>query len=208
MVSDSSVTNDSSLSFSPAADRNKKPILEVIVPWLERSARVLEIAAGTGQHAVYFATEMPHLEWQPTDLAEQLDKLKARCDLHGPENLRRPIVLDANDPEMSIGGFDAVYIANGLQIMPREAFEKLSATLPELTTDDAQVVLYGPLRYEDREFEPSNQQFDRMLHGRAPHMGVRSFEWVRDTLLEHGFGLSDDVEMPANNHLLRFRREV
>lgn len=206
MVSDSSTTKDSKVAFSSAADRNKAPILAVIRPWLRDSRRVLEIAAGTGQHATFFAKEMPHLLWQPTDLAEQIEVLTAGCEAAGPDNLQQPITLDANAPDTSLKGYDSVFMANGLQIMPWEAFESLTAALPSLCSDDAQVMIYGPLRYKSKPFEPSNQQFDQMLRNRAPHMGVRSFEKVRDALLEHGFDLIDDVEMPANNRLLRFRR--
>jgi SAM-dependent methyltransferase len=194
------------LPSSPAAERNKEPILKVIRPWLGAGARVLEVASGTGQHAEYFAKQMPDIEWQPSDLADKLPGLRRRYAIAECENLQPPVPFDAAHPDVSMGRFDAIFMANGLQIMPFSAFEKLAENLPELLVQNGQFITYSPFRFETREFEPSNRKFDQMLRNRASHMGVRLFEDVRAALEPHGMEFVEDVAMPANNYILRFRR--
>ena len=108
------------LPFSEACERNKGPILEVLARWLTGSPRVVvEIGAGTGQHAVHFARHLPHLTWQPTEQAEHLTMLDARVSIEGPPNLLPPLELDVEMQEwpLDADAADAVYSANTLHIM-------------------------------------------------------------------------------------------
>lgn len=193
-----------SLPHSPAAERNKEPIAKQLVDWFAEIESVIEIAAGTGQHAEYFAEQLPHVSWLPTDLQDKQKALLERWKLGALDNLKKPQVLDANQIDTTFGCFDALFMANGLQIMPWEAFASLCEALPVLIDDGGQVVIYSPLAYENKPLEPSNRSFDRMLRRRSAHMGVRTFEKVCDLVEGAGFECTDDVAMPANNHLIRF----
>jgi len=181
------------LPFSEACERNKQPILEVLARHLPESPRVLEIGSGTGQHAVHFSGRLSKVAWQPSDQAENLPGLLARIEVEGGPNLRRPIELDVSRPEdwPAPGEFDAVFTANTLHIMSWQQVVTLVRSTGRLLTavPAALLLVYGPFRYDGRITAASNEAFDRMLKGRDPASGLRTFEEVDAEAASAGFTL-------------------
>jgi len=168
---------------------------------------VLEIGSGTGQHAVYFASALPHLVWQTSDVADNLPGIRLWLDESNLANLPPPITLDINGP-WSSGAYDAIFSANTLHIMSWTEVQKLFAALPSVMTANARVIVYGPFNYAGRYTSPSNEAFDRSLKQRNPQMGIRDFEQVDALAAAAGLQLVEDCAMPANNRTLIWERRV
>jgi cyclopropane fatty-acyl-phospholipid synthase-like methyltransferase len=198
------------LPFSDACERNKHPILAVLKGHLAPSARVLEIGAGTGQHAVHFARHLPAVTWQPSDRDEYLPGLRARVAEEGTPNLLWPVELDVEHPGdwPPPGAVDAVFSANTLHIMSWPAVEALFCGVGQLlqAVPSALLMVYGPFRYRGRCTSDSNEAFDLMLRERDPASGIRDFEAVDTLAGRQGFVLARDQAMPANNQLVVWRR--
>ena len=189
------------LAFSEACERNKQPILDRLVDELVRSSRVLEVGSGTGQHAVHFARNMRHLEWQPSDRADYLYDLAARIAEEGTPNLLAPLELDVLGqwPKLAT---DAVYSANTLHIMSWPEVEAFLSGVGQVLAVGGVLVVYGPFRYAGRFTSDSNAAFDRSLRERDPASGIRDIETVRGLAEAQGFALTADHAMPANNQLV------
>ena len=198
------------LPSSPAADRNKAPILEVLRQLLPPSATVLEIASGTGQHAAHFAAAEAGWQWQPTDADEQmLPAIAARCA--GLPNVRPPLGLDVLGGSWpgSPGRFDAIYCANMLHISPWATCAALMrAAAHHLVAGGGLLVVYGPFIVEGEATAPSNLAFDASLRARDPAWGLRRLEDVQAEALGAGFALRRRLDMPANNLTLVFGRQA
>jgi hypothetical protein len=197
------------LPWSDACERNKTPILERLRPVLTTPAEVVEIGAGTGQHAVHFARAMPHLRWQPTDRAEYLPGLAARVAREALSNLAPPLELDVTWPQWPVQRADVVFAANTLHIMSWREVEAMVAGVGRLLANGAArerwLILYGPFRYAGRYTSDSNAAFDAMLRARDPLSGIRDFEAVDALARAAGLALDEDHRMPANNQLLFWR---
>lgn len=191
--------------FSLACERNKDPILAVLAEHFGDRERVLEVGSGTGQHAVHFADALPHLEWQASDVAENLAGIRSWIDELGLPNTPAPLAWDVRDTPPA-RDFDAVYTANTLHIMGWDEVERLFAALPGITTADARLVVYGPFRYDGQATSDSNAQFDRWLRSEDPRQGVRDFEKVDALAQAAGFDLVEDRAMPANNRCIVWER--
>lgn len=172
------------------------------------SQRVLEISSGTGQHGVYFATDLPHLVWQPTDLAGELAGIQLWVQEAGLKNLLGPLELDVNQEShwQALGdqGFDTLFTANSLHIMGENDVDQLFFHLDILGDGFQKLIIYGPFKYDGEFTTKSNEEFDQWLKNRDPKSGVRDIEWVCEMAAEAGLVLSEDVSMPANNQLLVF----
>ena len=166
---------------------------------------VLEIGSGTGQHAVYFASALPHLAWQPTDVEENLASIRLWREEAQLPRLLEPIELDVDRPFPRIDA-DAVFSANTCHIMSWAQVERMLAGVAALLAEGGVVALYGPFHYGGKPTSPSNAEFDAWLRGRDPQSGVRNFEDVRELAERHRLALHEDNAMPANNRLLVFRR--
>jgi SAM-dependent methyltransferase len=193
------------LPFSDACERNKHPILSVLRELLASRRRVVEIGAGTGQHAVHFARHLPHLSWQPTDRGEYLPGLAARVAVEGPPNLAAPIELDVMEQPWPDLRADAVFSANTLHIMSWAAVQALFAGLRHALEADGVLAIYGPFKRGGRFTADSNAAFDAMLRERDPASAVRDFEAVDALAAAAGLELQADYAMPANNQLLVWR---
>lgn len=193
-------------SISAACERNKEPILRILTNVLSRSRAVLEIGSGTGQHAVHFATHLPHLTWQPSDRADYLPGLRARIAYDGPSNLRPAIELDVHNLPWSVGPADAIFTANTLHIMEWAAVEDLFRGMGPVLSAPGVFCVYGPFRYAGRYTSASNAEFDKHLQARDPRSGIRNFEDVNILAVEQGLHLLEDHAMPANNQLLVWRK--
>jgi cyclopropane fatty-acyl-phospholipid synthase-like methyltransferase len=194
------------LTQSDACERNKGPILEVLRTELAASARVLEIGSGTGQHAVHFATHLPHLAWQPSELPENLPPLAERIRLEGPSNLRPPQPLDVREDSWSMAPVDAVFSANTLHIMAWTAVVGFFRGVGAVLEAPGVLCVYGPFRFRGQHTSASNAEFDRWLKLRDADSGVRDFEALDALARTQDLRLVADHAMPANNRTLVWRR--
>jgi SAM-dependent methyltransferase len=198
-----------SLPFSEACERNKGPILDVLQRWLgQRAGLVLEIGAGTGQHAVHFARNLPHLSWQPTERLESLASLTTRIEVEGSCNLLAPLELDVEQATWPCvaDSVDAVYTANTLHIVSWPQVQALFRGVGRVLRDDGLLIVYGPFRYGGQFTSHSNAVFDEALRSRDPLSGIRDFEAVDALAAGQGLRLVEDCAMPANNQALVWRR--
>jgi SAM-dependent methyltransferase len=190
---------------SPAVARNRDPILAVLRRVLPARGTVLEIASGTGEHAVHFAAGLPHLTWQPTDPdTDALASIAAHRASAQLPNLLAPLVLDACAPSWPVTRADAVVAINMIHIAPWPAAEGLMAGAGRLLARGGVLYLYGPFKEDGRHTAPSNAAFDASLRARDPRWGVRDLDAVAALARERGLPLSERVAMPANNLSLVF----
>jgi SAM-dependent methyltransferase len=196
----------SDLPFSQACENNKAPILAVLQQAFANCSKVLEVGSGTGQHAVHFATAMPHLRWQASDQAIYLPGLTERLRRAAVPNLPLPLQLDISADALPEQQFDAVFSANTLHIMPWPVVEQFFSRLTGLTTQQATLCIYGPFNYNGRFTSESNKAFDQSLKSRDQAMGIRDIAAVVALANAAGFTLQHDHSMPANNRLLQFLR--
>jgi len=205
---DSSVTAPKGLlqrPFSPASERNREPILEVLRIYFRQKHRVLEIGSGTGQHAVYFGQGLPHLLWQASDRADNLPGIRLWLDEANLENTPAPITLDVKAlwPTQT---FDGLFTANTLHIMAWPEIEAFFEGMDHVLTEDAVGIIYGPFNRKGKFTSPSNAQFDAWLKSQAPHQGIRDLEAILSLAEKHRFELLETVDMPSNNQSLIFQR--
>jgi hypothetical protein len=192
---------------APAAARNRDPIAEVLAGLLPERGLVLEIASGTGEHALHFARSFPQLNWQPTDpeaaARESIESWRLEAGL---PNLRPPLPLDAEAGEWPVERADAVLCINMIHISPWAAAEGLFSGAARILPQGGAVVLYGPYLEHGVETAPSNLAFDASLKARNEAWGIRRLEDVDELGTANGFKRVSRVEMPANNLLLAYRK--
>ncbi len=203
---------------APAAARNREPIRDALGDVLPARGLVLEVASGSGEHAVFLARAFPALAWQPTDAdPSALASIEAwRAEAALP-NLLAPVPLDARELEWNVPPLQAIVCINMIHISPWESCLGLFAGAarnlaerPSETAEDptrsAPLVLYGPFRFGGRFTAPSNAEFDASLRARDPAWGVRDLDDVTRVATAVGFEREHVIEMPANNHVIVFRR--
>lgn len=194
---------------SPASLRNAEPILRLLRAHLPKSGRVLEIASGSGQHAVFFSGALPGLDWTPSDpSADARASIAAWAAEAGTGRLQAPLALDCLDettwPEAQ---FDAVVCINMVHISPWAATEGLMKLAERaLPRPGGLLYLYGPYRETEVPLAPSNAAFDASLQARDPAWGLRDRDAVTALAKAHGLTLTLRADMPANNISLLFRR--
>jgi cyclopropane fatty-acyl-phospholipid synthase-like methyltransferase len=192
---------------APAVARNRDAILSVLRDVLPAAGTVLEIASGTGEHAIHFAAALPHLTWQPTDPdAAARGSIAAHAAQAALANLLLPLELDAAAPVWPATRADAVVSINMIHIAPWRAAQGLMAGAARVLPTGAPLYLYGPFRERGRHTALSNAAFDESLKARDPQWGVRDLDEVTALAGEHGFSLQRTVAMPANNLSVIFRR--
>jgi len=191
--------------YAPAAERNRDPILHVLRDHLARSSSVLEIGSGTGQHAVHFALNLPHLIWQSSDRAHLLPGIRAWLTDAALHNTPAPLEIDV-DGEWPTTRFDAIFSANTLHIMSWQEVESMFAKLPGVMNDAAHLIVYGPFKYAGRHTSESNASFDASLRHDAPHRAIRDFDDVDRLARAIGCELIEDRAMPANNRCIVWRK--
>ena len=192
---------------APAALRNREPISEVLREWLPERGVVLEIASGTGEHAIYFAERFPQLEWQPSDVhPDALESIRAWRSAAGMPNVREPIAIDAAAAEWAIAAADAVLSINMVHISPWSAALGLIRGAAGLLAPGGPLILYGPWLKDDIPTAPSNLAFDADLRRRDPSWGLRRVEDFAAAAAAEGLELIETRPMPANNLMLLLRR--
>jgi hypothetical protein len=191
---------------APAATRNREPIAEILAEWLPNKGVVLEIASGTGEHAIHFAERFPQLVWQPSDLhPDALQSIRAWRDAAALPNVRDPIVLDAAASDWPIASADAVLSINMVHISPWASALGLITGARSILPAGAPLIVYGPWLKDDMPTVESNLEFDAMLKSRNPEWGLRRVEDFAEAATGF-FDLAEVREMPANNLMLLFRR--
>ncbi len=194
------------LTHSDACERNKAPILAVLRQALAGCRRVLEVGSGTGQHAVYFAAHLPQLEWQPSELPEQLPSLAERIRCEGSANLRDPLALDVCAAHWAVPQADAVFSANTLHIMAWPAVRQFFRGVGAVLAAPGVLCVYGPFRFHGEHTSASNAEFDRYLRARDGGSGIRDFEALDELATAAGLAFAAVHPMPANNRTLVWRR--
>lgn len=185
---------------APAAARNAEPITDVLRSILPERGLVLEVASGTGEHAVHFARAFPKLLFQPSDpepaALRSIEAWRAEAGLF---NLLAPLSLDARAAEWPVGAADAILCINMVHISPWAATAGLMRGAGRLLAAGAPLYLYGPYRQRDVETAPSNEAFDESLRASNPEWGLRDLEEVTEEAERNGIALERTVPMPANN---------
>lgn len=193
--------------FSQSCENNKEPILAVLKAALRDASLVLEIGSGTGQHAVHFARNLPHLTWQPSDMPENIPGMKLWFEEANLPNIKEPIVLNVADALWPIEEADAIFSANTLHIMSKSQIECMFEGIEQRLAPGGKLCIYGPINYGGKYTSKSNESFDAWLKGQDPKSGIRDFDWVNSLAEKAGLKLVHDHEMPANNRLLEWRKE-
>ena len=188
--------------YAESCEKNKEPILAVLKEIFAERKRVLEIASGTGQHAVYFGSELPHLIWQPSELAQNLAGIQAWLDEAQLPNVLAPLAINVNDAHWPVAAVDAIFSANTVHIISWPEVERLFLHIARVIEPGGYLCLYGPYNYCGNFTSESNARFDAWLKARDPNSGVRDFEAVNRLAATHGLNLLHDIEMPSNNRIL------
>ncbi|WP_120076625.1 DUF938 domain-containing protein [Aurantiacibacter odishensis] len=197
-----------SKKYAPATERNREPIRQVLKEELpERGGLLLEIAAGTGEHAVYLSNAFPHWQWQPTDPdPEAIASIAVWRDEEGGANLLPPVQLDASASEWPVERADAMLCVNMTHISPRAATKGLFSAAGRLLDPAAPLIIYGPFLEADVETTQSNLDFDASLRARDPQWGLRDLSWIDAVAEANGLRRTARHAMPANNLMLVYRR--
>jgi hypothetical protein len=195
--------------FSQACENNKRPIVDILTAVFSENKHVLEIGSGTGQHAVFFGQQLPHLTWQTSDLLINHQGINLWLDEAGSANVIKPIVIDLNKPwPMPKDSFqvDGLYTANTLHIISWTLVVKFFEGLKSNLASDASVCIYGPFNYQGKFSSESNANFDLWLKERDINSGIRDIEAILLLANSACLKLIDDHAMPANNRLLVFSK--
>jgi len=193
--------------YSPACERNREPIWSELQTIIQADDHVvLEIGAGTGQHAAYMAPRLPEVLWYPTDTEDKMAGIETwRQEAHCERiQVPRTFQVGHNEWPLKPGEADLVFTANTFHIMPADLVEKLIQQAGNIMVKGNRFVVYGPFKYDGEFTSDSNRDFDQQLKSRSAHQGIRDFEWHDGLFQQAGFRLLKDVSMPANNQLLAY----
>lgn len=192
---------------APSAERNREPLLPVLQEVLPSQGRVLEVASGTGQHAIFFARAFPALLWQPTDLEPgALESIEAWRRDEGPPNLLAPLSLDVTATPWPVEHADAMVCINMIHISPWEACQGLLRGAARVLPPGGPLILYGAYFLEGQAPAPSNIAFDASLRERNPAWGVRELGAVTREAEAHGLFRERVIDMPSHNFSVVLRR--
>lgn len=192
---------------APATLRNREAIAGVLAKELPDEGLILEVASGSGEHAIYFAERFPTLAWQPSDPdPDALASISAYREEYLGQNCQPPVQLDAASSDWPVEHVDAILCINMVHISPWEATTGLFAGAAQRLQNDAPLILYGPYFEAETEPAPSNLAFDESLRSRNPDWGIRSLEELDQLASMHGFARSARHAMPANNLTVVYRR--
>lgn len=192
--------------FAESCVQNCAPILAVLREVFAGCRSVLEIGSGTGQHAVYFGAELPHLRWQTADVLQHHTGIVLWLAEAALPNVMPPLALDVNQPHWHAGRYDAVFSANTLHIMSWPEVQRFFEGIGEVLEPGGVLAVYGPFNYNGAYTSESNARFDAWLKARDQASGVRDFEAVDALARGQGLVLQQDIAMPANNRTLVWRR--
>jgi len=196
--------------FSESCVQNRDPIMQIIKPLLATCKTVLEIGSGTGQHAVYFAAEMPQLTWYTSDREQNHQGIQQWLNEAKLDNINAPIALDVCDQQAWKDldkSFDAVFSANTLHIMSALQVECFFVETAAILKPQALLIVYGPFNYQGRYTSESNARFDGWLKQQNPHSAIRDSEWLDELAEKAAMKRIQDYAMPANNRILIWQKQ-
>lgn len=193
--------------FSQACENNKRPILDVIKSYFADVSSVLEVGSGTGQHAVFFADQLPHLTWQTSDRQDNHAGINAWIDEYDGDNLNRPLDLDVTKP-WPITHTQAVFSANTVHIMSWPMVEAFFERLGQVLKPNGYFCLYGPFNFCGEYTSESNKAFDEHLQSRDPAMGIRDYVDLETLARKAELMFVEKHEMPANNYILVWQKSI
>ncbi len=196
------------LPYSQAAENNREPIAQILKDAFRDVGHVLEIGSLTGQHAVHMGAQLPHLIWQPSDVAPSLPGLMARIEAEAGGNVRAPLELDLNVLPWPIAETDGIFSANVVHIVSLPLVEAMFRGIGSVLSPGGIVCLYGPYKYDGQFTTESNARFDLWLKERDAASGIRDFEYIDELARAQGLALLADHQMPANNQLLVWQRRT
>jgi len=189
--------------YSESCEQNKEPILAVLCDVLINTTQVLEIGSGTGQHAVHFGKNLPHLNWQTSDVIESHNGIAAWINEANLPNIYPPINLNVSSNIWhTLGNFDGVFSANTVHIMHWNNVVDMFSGIGKILLPGSKFCLYGPFNYDGDYTSPSNAQFDQWLKNRDSKSGIKDFEALIELALAADLKLVNDFAMPANNRIL------
>jgi len=192
--------------YAESCEQNRAPILTVLQEVFADRRKVLEIASGTGQHAVYFGQELPHLTWQTSELQSNHAGIQAWLDEACLPNVLSPLAIDINESPWPAAQVDAIFNANTVHIVAWPAVERMFFGIGRVLTAGGILCLYGPFNYGGQFTSESNARFDVWLKNRDPVSGVRDFEAINQLAETQGLTLLRDIAMPANNRSLVWQK--
>ncbi len=192
--------------FAESCEQNKLPILAVLREEFAHASTVLEIGSGTGQHAVFFARELPHLQWQTSDRIENHPGIIAWLSEEGAANVHLPLPLDVNHDPWPRHRYNGVFSANTVHIMSWEEVEKMFAGIGGVLAPGGRFCLYGPFNVDGQYTSESNARFDAWLKQRDPKSAIRDRAALDELARGQGLRRVADHEMPANNRILVWQR--
>lgn len=193
--------------YSQACENNKLPILNEISSIFSQCNDVLEIGSGTGQHAIFFAEKLPHLNWHTSDCLENHSGIIEWIVDSSVINVKHPISLNVVSDIWPSTKFSAVFTANTCHIMHWYEVVKMFENVAHILSPCGFFVIYGPFNYQNAYTSESNKNFDEMLRTRDPESGIRDIEMILSLATDNSLELVDDIGMPANNRLLVFVNE-
>jgi len=211
----------SALPFSQACENNKQPILEVLQTELQSSSHVLEIGSGTGQHSVYFAPNLPEIQWQTSDVIGNHRHIITWHSAYPAPNLYSPLAFDLAHDSVPVSShldsgysnssdidkpYDVIFTANTLHIISWALVERLFTLAGDALPVDGKLIVYGPFNENGKYTSEGNQRFDAMLRAGNSDSGIRHKEDVVNLANAHHLQLSKTYAMPANNQLLVFQK--
>jgi len=206
----------SALPFSQACENNKQPILEVLQTELQGFSHVLEIGSGTGQHSVYFAPNLPEIQWQTSDVISNHRHIAAWHNAYPAPNLPLPLAFDLVHDSVPVSShldnsdiakpYDVIFTANTLHIISWALVERLFALVGDALPTDGKLIVYGPFNENGKYTSEGNQRFDAMLRAGNLDSGIRGKEDVVSLANAYHLQLSKTYAMPANNQLLVFHK--
>ncbi len=192
--------------FAESSEQNKQAILPVLQRYFAGCRSVLEIGSGTGQHAVFFASQLPHLEWIASDRDENLPGIQLWLDEAQLPNLHGPLQLDVNQPEWPVSQTEAIFSANTVHIMDWPSVENMFHGIARILAPQGYFCLYGPFNYHGAFSSDSNARFDAWLKARDPHSGIRDIADLNRLARAANLNLIEDCEMPVNNRVLVWQK--
>lgn len=193
--------------FAESSEENKHVILDVLNNVFKDVTSVLEIGSGTGQHAVFFSEKLPHLVWQPSELAENLPGIRLWLDEALHENINEPLHLDVNNEPWPLEQtFDAVFTANTVHIVSNDEVAAMFRGVASVLKNGGLFCMYGPFNYHGQFTSESNARFDQWLKQRDPESGIKDLSELKTYAKDNGMSLQDDIEMPVNNRILVWKK--
>ena len=192
--------------FSKACENNKLPILNIISPFFCAGGDVLEIGSGTGQHAIFFADNLPAIRWHTSDRIENHVGIVEWIEESMLPNVEFPLELDVVSDKWPTSIFDGVFTANTYHIMHWHEVVTMVEGVKHILSVDGIFMIYGPFNYNNDYTSSSNRLFDDMLKERDLQSGLRNFEDLESLTKNNSLALYEDVTMPGNNRLLIFKK--